>query len=84
MDQAQIKSDVYGIVSSLLGKKADEISDESRFIEDLGADSLDSVELIMELEKKFQVSMPDDKSASIKTVGEAITQIQEHLESQGK
>lgn len=83
MDDAQIKEDVINIVSELLGKPAAEISEESKFAEDLGADSLDNVELVMEFEKKFDIQIPDEKSMEITSVGEAISHIQEHFRSKG-
>lgn len=81
MEEEQIKSDVFAIVASQLGKEAQDIKEESRFVEDLGADSLDNVEIIMEMEKKFQITIPDDKAQTITTVGEAIKHINEHLAS---
>lgn len=81
MEEEQIKSDVFAIVASQLGKEAQDIKEESRFVEDLGADSLDNVEIIMEMEKKFQITIPDDKAQTITTVGEAIKHIHEHLAS---
>ena len=82
MDDAQIKNDVLQIVSELLGKPIAEINEESRFVEDLGADSLDNVELVMEIEKKFNVEISDEKAMTITSVGEAIKHIQEHFKSQ--
>ncbi len=81
MEEEQIKSDVFAIVASQLGKEAQDIKEESRFVEDLGADSLDNVEIIMEMEKKFQITIPDDKAQTITTVGEAVKHIHEHLAS---
>ncbi len=82
MDDAQIKDEVLKIVSDLLGKPVSEITEESRFAEDLGADSLDNVELVMEIEKKFDIEIPDEKSTEITSVGMAIEHIQEHFRSQ--
>ncbi len=79
MDDTQIKEGVINIVSELLGKPAEEISIESKFVDDLGADSLDNVELVMAMEQKFEIEIPDEKSMQITSVGEAIKHIQEHF-----
>jgi acyl carrier protein len=60
-----------------LGVDKDKIKRESNFVNDLGADSLDTVELVMELEEEFDISIPDDAAEKIQTVGEAI----EHIEN---
>ena len=64
--------DVKEVVIEQLNVSADEIKEESRFVEDLGADSLDVVELVMALEEKFDVEIPDEEAESIATVGDAI------------
>jgi acyl carrier protein len=56
----------------------DEIKPESSFIEDLGADSLDIVELVMAMEEEFEVEIPDEEAENIKTVGDAINYINSH------
>ena len=61
-----------------LGVEEAEITDEASFTNDLGADSLDTVELIMEFEKEFNIAIPDDQAEKINTVGDAIMYIQEH------
>lgn len=63
---------VRKIIVDKLGVDADEVTHEASFTNDLGADSLDTVELIMELEKEFDVSIPDDQAEKIQTVGQAI------------
>jgi len=63
---------VKKIIVDKLGVDADEVTHEASFTNDLGADSLDTVELIMELEKEFDVSIPDDQAEKIQTVGQAI------------
>jgi acyl carrier protein len=63
---------VKQIIVDKLGVDADEVTHEASFTNDLGADSLDTVELIMELEKEFDVSIPDDQAEKIQTVGQAI------------
>jgi len=78
-----IEEQVKRIVSEQLGVEEDDIKPESSFTEDLGADSLDTVELVMALEEEFGIEIPDEKAEKIKTVGEAITYIQEYLNEQG-
>lgn len=68
----EVKERVYKIIADKLGLTEDEITMESSFTNDLGADSLDTVELIMEFEKEFNVSIPDDEAENITTVGQAI------------
>lgn len=79
MNEEQIKESVINIVSELLGKPVAEISEESRFVEDLGADSLDNVEMVMKIEEEFDIEIPDEKSMEITSVGQAISHIQEHF-----
>ena len=81
MDEAQIKTEVISLVSEALGKPVSEITVESRFVEDLGADSLDNVELVIDFEKKFNIEIPDEKSTEIVSVGDAIKHIKEHFDA---
>ena len=67
-----IADDVRELVVEQLGVSEDEVTPEARFIEDLGADSLDTVELVMAFEEKFDVEIPDEDAEKITTVGEAI------------
>jgi acyl carrier protein len=78
MAATQIEAKVRSIVAEQLGVGEDEIKVESSFIEDLGADSLDIVELVMAMEEEFEVEIPDDEAENIKTVGDAIKYINEH------
>ena len=71
-----IEERVKKIVSDQLGKDVDEIQSDSSFVDDLGADSLDTVELIMEFEKEFDIQIPDDKAEAISTVGDAVSFIE--------
>ena len=73
-----ISSKVKKIVADHLGIDEAKVTDESSFIDDLGADSLDTVELVMAFEEAFDVEIPDEKAETILTVGDAIT----HLEAQ--
>ncbi len=69
---SEIADRVKAIVVDKLGVDADKVTEEATFINDLGADSLDTVELIMDLEKEFNITIPEDKAEEIKTVGDAI------------
>lgn len=75
---AEIKDRVIAIIVDKLGVDQSEVTTEASFTNDLGADSLDTVELIMEFEKEFNIAIPDDQAENIATVGEAIKYIQEH------
>ncbi len=68
---------VRSIIVDKLGVDDDSISDESSFTNDLGADSLDTVELIMEFEKEFDLTIPDEDAEKIATVGDAVTYLTE-------
>ena len=73
---SEIESKVNAIIVDKLGVEASEVKPEASFTNDLGADSLDTVELIMEFEKEFGISIPDDKAEPIQTVGDAISYIE--------
>jgi len=75
---SDIQSRVTAIIVDKLGVDESEITETSSFTNDLGADSLDTVELIMEFEKEFNIAIPDDQAENIATVGEAISYIQEN------
>ncbi len=75
---SEIVAKVEKIIVDKLGVDASEVKKEASFTNDLGADSLDLVELIMEFEKEFGISIPDDQSEKIKTVGDAIAYIEEN------
>ena len=60
-----------------MGANKDQVTPETSFINDLGADSLDTVELIMEFEKEFDIQIPDDQAENIGTVGQAISYIED-------
>ncbi len=73
---SEISEKVKAIIIDKLGVEASEVTLEASFANDLGADSLDTVELIMEFEKEFNVSIPDDQAENIGTVGQAITYLE--------
>lgn len=75
---SDIAARVKGIIVDKLGVEESEVTEEASFTNDLGADSLDTVELIMELEKEFNISIPDDQAENIATVGAAINYIKEN------
>jgi len=73
---ASVEERVKDIVAEQLGVDKEKIKKESNFVNDLGADSLDTVELVMELEEEFDISIADDAAEKIQTVGEAINHIE--------
>ena len=75
---AEIADKVKAIIVDKLSVDEAEVKPEASFANDLGADSLDTVELIMEFEKEFKISIPDDRAEKISTVGDAIAYIEEH------
>lgn len=70
-----IQERVIAIIAEQLGREADEITPQKRFVEDLGADSLDLVELVMAFEEEFDIEIPDEDAEKIMTVGQAISYI---------
>ena len=77
MSQEEILQKVCSIVSEQLDKELDEITSDSNFQNDLGADSLDTVELVMALEEAFDIEIPDEAAEGIATVGDAVKFIEE-------
>jgi acyl carrier protein len=75
---SDIASRVKAIIVDKLGVDETEVTIEASFTNDLGADSLDTVELIMEFEKEFNIGIPDDQAEKIGTVGEAVSYIEEN------
>ena len=75
MDEAQVLEKVKKVVVEQLGVADSEVKKESSFVDDLGADSLDTVELVMALEEAFGTEIPDEQAEKIKTVGDTVTYI---------
>src|SRR5436190_12337255 len=77
-DMSDIKSRVIAIIVDKLGVDQSEVTPEASFTNDLGADSLDTVELIMEFEKEFNIAIPDDQAEKIQTVGQAVDYVEKN------
>lgn len=75
MNKATVESKVKALIVEALGVQADEVVPAASFIEDLGADSLDIVELVMEIEKEFDLEISDDDAEKIETVKDAVDHI---------
>ena len=78
MDEKAIEEKVISIVAEQMGVDKGEINRNTNFVNDLNADSLDTVELVMEFEDEFELSIPDEDAEKIQTVGQAIDYIKEH------
>ena len=75
---SEISEKVKAIIVDKLGVEESEVTNEASFTNDLGADSLDTVELIMEFEKEFNISIPDDQAENIATVGDAVKYLEDN------
>jgi len=73
-----LNDQVRGIIANQLGVEPDKVTPEAKFVEDLGADSLDTVELIMAFEEEFGLEISDDAAAELRSVGDAIEYISRH------
>ena len=78
MAEKTIEQRVKDIIVEQLGVNADQVTPDAKFIEDLGADSLDIVELVMALEEEFGLDIPDEDADKLKTVGDALNYLQQH------
>lgn len=78
---SSVNDRVKKIVAEQLGVKVEEINDEASFVNDLGADSLDTVELVMALEEEFDIEIPDEEAEKISTIKEAVDHIDAYLNS---
>jgi acyl carrier protein len=77
MADKNIEQSVKDIIVEQLGVKPEQVTPEAKFIEDLGADSLDTVELVMALEEKFGIEVPDEQAEKLQSVGDVIKYIEE-------
>jgi acyl carrier protein len=75
---SDVRGKVVSIIVDKLGVEEGEVTTEASFTNDLGADSLDTVELIMEFEKEFNLSIPDEEAEKIESVGDAVSYIESH------
>ena len=75
---ADIETRVKDIIINELGVEAEKVTPEASFVEDLGADSLDTVELVMAFEEEFGIEIPDEDAEKLQSVGDAIAYIQQH------
>jgi len=82
-EEKSVRDRVFDVVASQLGMATDQFDEKSRIKDDLGADSLDAVELVMEFEEEFDIDIPDDDSEKVVTVGDAVNLI-ERLHSKPK
>ena len=84
MKTNEIETRVKKIVVEQLGVKEDEVTSEASFVDDLGADSLDTVELVMALEEEFEVEIPDEDAEKIVTIKDAINYVVNRMEKETK
>ena len=76
---ADLDEKVKEIIAKELGVERDKLTNEASFMEDLGADSLDTVELVMEFEKEFNIDIPDEDAEKLRTVGDAMGYLQQKV-----
>ena len=76
MDREEILDKVKSVIVDQLTVEEDDVTEEASFVDDLGADSLDIVELVMALEEEFGISIPDEEAENIKSVGDAVSYIE--------
>jgi acyl carrier protein len=79
MEMSDLDQKVKDIIVEELGVERDKVTDDASFMEDLGADSLDTVELVMAFEKEFDVDIPDEDAEKIRTVGDALDYLHEKV-----
>jgi acyl carrier protein len=83
-ENKELFNKVKQIISEQLGVDEDEVTTSASFVDDLGADSLDQVELVMALEEKFEIEIPDDDAEKLRTVQDAIDYIEKHAKAISK
>ncbi|HEX9727265.1 MAG TPA: acyl carrier protein [Gemmatimonadales bacterium] len=76
-----VEDKVKDIIAEELGVERDKLTEEAAFMEDLGADSLDQVELVMAFEKEFDIDIPDEEAEKLRTVGDALKYLHEKMDS---
>lgn len=81
MSEKSIEDKVRDIIVDQLGVNAEQVVKEARFIEDLGADSLDTVELVMAFEEEFSIEVPDEEAEKLQTVGDVVAYVEEHSQN---
>jgi len=81
MDMKQLEEKVKDIIVEELGVERDKLTDGASFMEDLGADSLDTVELVMAFEKEFDIDIPDEEAEKLRTVGDAMKYLHKKMGS---
>ncbi len=81
MDEKKVFEDVKKVVVEQLGVSEAEVTEKSSFVDDLGADSLDTVELVMALEEAFGLEIPDEEAEKIKTVGDTVKYVIAHAKN---
>ena len=79
MDMKQLEEKVKDIIVEELGVERDKLTPEASFMEDLGADSLDTVELVMAFEKEFDIDIPDEEAEKLRTVGQAMKYLHDKM-----
>jgi len=79
MDMSQLEDKVKNIIAEELGVERDKLIEGASFMEDLGADSLDTVELVMAFEKEFDIDIPDEEAEKLRTVGDALKYLHEKM-----
>ena len=79
MDMKQLEEKVRDIIVEELGVERDKLTNDASFMEDLGADSLDTVELVMAFEKEFDIDIPDEEAEKLRTVGQAMQYLHEKM-----
>ncbi|WP_018291358.1 acyl carrier protein [Verrucomicrobium sp. 3C] len=82
-EKKSIEERVKEMIVEQLGVNPEQVTPKAKFIEDLGADSLDTVELVMAFEEEFNVEVPDEEAEKLQTVGDVVRYIEEHVEEEG-